>query len=522
MMRTPALRSLALRVPLVRSVLPRVSPTLWQHSPHSSTRARLTALRSNTISTVSSARAVLRHTSGHVTKFSTRANGPTVIDNVEQITHKDGVLGLYEELVRDRDITDDPDQRFVLQKLQTLYFQLLDYRPPPPPPLPSSSSASPSSSPLKSGFFSSLFGGSSKAQSKSSSYVSTIDPRNAEKFPKGLYLCGSPGSGKTFLMDLFFSVVPVYPKKRVHFNKFMLEVHEKIHKFRTENSASADPIPPLAHELRKEALLICFDEFQVLDIASAMTIRRLFSYLWDMGVVVVATSNRPPDDLYLNGLQRDLFLPFIGQLKDRCVTINIDSEVDYRQLGTKLKDIYFTGSDAQLHMDAAFQKVTGGKIPEVRVINVMQGRTLTAPQSIRGVARFTYDELCNRPLAAADYLAICENFHTVFVDNIPVLRSDQRNEIRRLILLVDELYQHKLRLVCSASAPPEQLLDTSGGTSHDEVFAFSRLVSRLNEMQSKEYLDHLKLQKKGPSSLHSYDLGAGEQTSTKDEALLHA
>lgn len=249
-------------------------------------------------------------------------------------------------------------------------------------------------------------------------------------------------------MDMFYDTVDVHAKRRVHFNKFMLDVHDRIHKWRLANDGGkSDPILPLSKELQKEACLLCFDEFQVLDIADAMTIRRLFSYLFEAGVVVVATSNRAPTELYKNGLQRELFVPFIGELQAHCDVVDMDSDVDYRQLGTYSGATYFSGPDAKEEFEKAFSELVHGKAVVPVTLKVMQGRTMEVPMASYGVARFSFSDLFDRALGAADYMALTENFHTILVDRIPVMHVEQRNMVRRFILFVDEMYQANVRVV---------------------------------------------------------------------------
>eukprot|EP01006_Ploeotia_vitrea_P023922 TRINITY_DN56596_c0_g1_i1.p1 TRINITY_DN56596_c0_g1~~TRINITY_DN56596_c0_g1_i1.p1 ORF type:complete len:316 (+),score=159.48 TRINITY_DN56596_c0_g1_i1:54-1001(+) len=306
------------------------------------------------------------------------------------------------------------------------------------------------------------------------------------------------GCGKTFLMDLFFLTTEFHPKKRVHFNKFMLDVHDKLHQYRQQKGGAAakdagDGFFWLAKEIRQDAALLCFDEFQVLDIADAMNIKRLFGYLLDAGVVVVATSNRAPDELYKNGIQRDSFVPFINLLKRKTLPVDMDSDIDFRTAGNRIQETYFypLNEATRESMDAAFTKTAGANTPvHSSTIQVMQGRKLNVPRASDGVARFQFADLCQAAVGAADYIAIAEHYHTVLLENVP--RMEDRNVIRRFILLVDEMYNSKIRLVISAEAPVDQLLQLETETQ-DEVFAFERCVSRLLEMQSREYLDSLKL-----------------------------
>jgi len=307
--------------------------------------------------------------------------------------------------------------------------------------------------------------------------------------PVGLYIWGPVGRGKSMLMDLFFDAAPGELKRRVHFHEFMLEVHERLHRRRQaliEKGAppEADPIPPFARTLAAETRLLCFDEFQVTNIADAMILGRLFATLFDEGVTVVATSNRAPDELYKNGLQRDRFLPFIDLLKQRVEVQVLSGDQDYRLARLRDISVYVSplGGMADQKLAEAFDRLTDGAVGEKRVLKT-QGRDVVVPRWAQGIGWFTFEELCARPLGAADYIVIAEHCHTVIVQNIPRLKAERRNEAMRFITLIDELYEHKVKLICSAAAIPQQLY-----TEGDGAFEFERTVSRLLEMQSKDYL----------------------------------
>jgi cell division protein ZapE len=309
-------------------------------------------------------------------------------------------------------------------------------------------------------------------------------PREA---PKGLYIWGDVGRGKTMLMDLFFADAPEPRKKRLHFNAFMRDVHARIHQLRAQPGMD-DPIPPAARAIAKDARLLCFDEFQVTDVADAMILGRLFEQFFAGGMVIVATSNTPPDRLYEGGLNRQLFLPFIDQIKARMEVVTLNGPIDYRLQNLRALDVYLTplSPQADAAMDAAWVKLAGGpeslKMGKATALTVL-GRTLPVPRVGRGAARFTFEELCGRPLGGADYLAIAQDFHTVFIDHIPVLTPETRNWARRFTLLIDTLYDEGVKLVCSAAAPPESLLADDFGAE-----AFRRTASRLVEMRSEAYL----------------------------------
>jgi len=301
--------------------------------------------------------------------------------------------------------------------------------------------------------------------------------------PRGLYLWGDVGRGKSMLMDLFFDEAPVAAKIRVHFNEFMAQTHARIHEER-QRAGSSDPIPPVAHRIAQTARLLCFDEFQVSDVADAMILGRLFEQLFERGVVIVATSNTPPDRLYEGGLNRPLFVPFIEAFRQRLDIVELNGPVDYRLHRLAGHSVYLhpLGPQADAAMDAVWLRLTDRKLGAPMNLTVL-GRALLVPQAARGVARFGFDELCARPLAGADYLAIAHAFHTVLIDHIARLAADQRNEARRFILLIDTLYDEGVKLICSADAPPEELYAVGDGTE-----AFRRTVSRLHEMQSEDYL----------------------------------
>jgi len=301
--------------------------------------------------------------------------------------------------------------------------------------------------------------------------------------PRGLYIWGDVGRGKSMLMDLFFDEAPVALKQRIHFNEFMVQAHARIHEER-QRAGSSDPIPVVAREIAEKARLLCFDEFQVTDIADAMILGRLFEHLFERQVVIVATSNTPPDRLYEGGLNRQLFLPFIEAFKQRLDVVELNGPVDYRLHRLSGLSVYMhpLGAEADAAMDAAWKRLTDRKEGAPMNLTVL-GRVLTVPQAAKGVARFNFTELCARPLAGADYLAIAHTFHTVLIDHIPQLGPDQRNEARRFILLIDTLYDEAVKLICSAATAPEELYATGDGAE-----AFRRTVSRLHEMQSDEYL----------------------------------
>ncbi len=308
--------------------------------------------------------------------------------------------------------------------------------------------------------------------------------------PKGLYIWGSVGRGKTMLMDLFFEAVENEPKRRVHFHAFMAEVHRRIFAWRESKKAGKargdDPIAPVAEDLAKDASLLCFDEFAVTDIADAMILGRLFQALWAQKVIVVATSNVDPADLYKDGLNRALFLPFISMIRNNMEVVKLDARTDFRLEKLGHAPVYHTPADASA--DAAltrtFHALTGVEKGRPTRLPLL-GREVAVPQAASHVARFDYADLCRQPLGAADFLAIAENFHTLIIDHIPVISSDDRNEAKRFITLIDALYDQRVKLLASAAADPDRLYKAEQGR---EAFEFARTASRLMEMRSAEYL----------------------------------
>jgi len=307
--------------------------------------------------------------------------------------------------------------------------------------------------------------------------------------PHGLYIWGPVGRGKSMLMDLFFADAPVAKKRRVHFHEFMLEVQARLHKRREELAArgappEADTIVPIAREIAQQTRLLCFDEFQVTNIADAMILGRLFEVLFDEGLTVIATSNRAPDDLYKNGLQRDRFLPFIELLKQRLEILELGGGHDYRMDRMRELDVYLTplGSWADNKLDEAFRALSGGLDGEPRVLRT-QGRDVPVPRAAPGVAMANYMDWCARPMGAADFLCIADHFHTVILADIPKMGPDSQDKAARFVTMIDSFYERKVKFICSAAAAPAKLY-----TEGDGAFEFQRTVSRLMEMQSPEYL----------------------------------
>ncbi|PRP82434.1 hypothetical protein PROFUN_10134 [Planoprotostelium fungivorum] len=385
-----------------------------------------------------------------------------------------------------RDLSWTAGKKKIVQTLDRIYDQVCVYRPKPVLEPPSKT------------FFQGWFGAPKKKGKEEYKFSADI--------PKGAYLYGDVGCGKTFLMDLLYDACRDNREiqcRRVHFHDFMLDVHHRMHLHR-QKEARADPIPPLVKELCDQTWFLCFDEFQVTDVADAAILHRLFSSLFHNGVIVIMTSNRVPKDLYKNGLKRELFLPFISLLESQNHILCLNSGIDYRLAGTMSKKIfnYPLNQETTAILDDLFQKLSHGHAITSQTLDVGSGRKFVVDRCARGVARFTFEELCLKPLGSGDYIAISKNFHTVIMDNIPVLNAyTQLNQARRFINLVDELYNYKVKFICSAAASPQELLSLKDeapiagvkkasptSTEEEEHFMWSRLVSRLTEMQSEEYL----------------------------------
>jgi cell division protein ZapE len=307
---------------------------------------------------------------------------------------------------------------------------------------------------------------------------------------KGLYIWGEVGRGKTMLMDLFFASCPAKRKRRTHFHAFMLDVHERLRGYRLKlkfgEISEGDPIVLTADDLAEEAWVLCFDEFHVTDIADAMILGRLFTRLLERGVVVVATSNVDPADLYRDGLNRALFLPFIALLRERLDVRRLEARTDFRL--EKLIDVpvWHVPADAAATkaLDSAWRRLTGGRQAHPVELTV-KGHLLHVPRAAMGAARFSFHDLCEQPLGAIDYLRIAHEFHTIMIDQVPVMTYANRNEAKRFIALIDTIYDAGVKLLASAAAEPAALYE---GTEGYEASEFKRTASRLIEMGSTEYL----------------------------------
>jgi cell division protein ZapE len=362
-----------------------------------------------------------------------------------------GPLPRYRALVAQGRVRPDPAQLRVAEQLDALHHRLGGYRP----------------------------------HNQPASWRSLLKRDRRREPPRGLYIHGSVGRGKSMLMDLFFAGAPVERKRRVHFHAFMAEIHQRLNAQRLATKGQqADPLVHVAAEIADQAWLLCFDEFVVNNIADAMILGRLFQTLIELGVVIVATSNFAPNELYKDGLQRDRFEPFIALIEREVDVLNLDGTVDYRMARLTGRPVYYAplGPAADQAIAHAWSDLTDDADCKEDAVVVL-GRTVAVPCAAKGVARFSFDALCAQPLGASDYLALAARYHTLIIEQVPELGPALYNEARRFITLIDELYESKTKLIMAAAAPPELLYPEGTG-----AFEFKRTISRLMEMQSADYL----------------------------------
>ena len=326
---------------------------------------------------------------------------------------------------------------------------------------------------------------------RKSSSLGWLFARDKKQAPlKGLYIYGEVGRGKTMLMDLFYEASPVQRRRRAHFHEFMIDVHERVHalrqKMKVGEYADEDPIELVAKDLARDAWLLCFDEFHVTDIADAMILGRLFAQLFTRGVVVVATSNVAPVDLYKDGLNRALFVPFIQMLEEHMDIVRLASRTDFRLEKLAGKPVWYVPADeaADAALDDAWRRLARDHDGAAQELS-LKGRSILVPRAAMGVARFSFHDLCEQPLAAADYLRIAHEYHTIILDHIPVMTFGNRNAAKRFIILIDTLYDMNVKLIASAAAEPDALYCADEGYEAQE---FQRTASRLIEMRSEDYL----------------------------------
>ncbi len=365
------------------------------------------------------------------------------------------ISSLYEQHVADGKLRGDDAQRAIAARLEQLRELIVNVPPPSPKKL-----------------FSKLF---------------SAPPHNVA--PRSLYIWGDVGRGKSMLMDMFAHAIASDKKRRVHFHAFMTEIHRKVHAFR-QLGRHENPVAHVAADMAAQHSLLCLDEFQVTDVADAMILHKLFQTQLDNGVTFVLTSNRPPEELYKGGLQREKFLAFVKLVHERMDILNLDSVNDYRMQQIRaMQTVYFTPRNeaADKSLRDTYRQLTNDAARVPLTLDV-QGRKLPVHESSGGVAMFTFHELCEKPLGAADYMEIAKHFHVVLLSGIPRLSAEKRNEARRFVTLIDALYDHRTKLICTAEAAPAELYEKGDGS-----FEFHRTVSRLAEMQSENYLaaEHL-------------------------------
>lgn len=423
-------------------------------------------------------------------ELNTVENTNKILDDHSQNITEKNLVSVYKEMVKDKNIALDEHQIVALQHLDILSEEI---------------KASPFYSSITNDAIgddedvddvqhyssSPIFSSISSFFSRGGNALQAAQIKHSP--PKGVYLHGGVGCGKTFCMDLFYNFIPSQNKQKLHFHKFMLNVHQQMHKAKKNGIKGDDVLNHVIKNVINQGIIICFDEFQVTDVADALILRRLFTGLLSRGAIVVATSNRPPRDLYLNGLQRDLFLPFIDLLETKCEVVSMwDSDVDYRLIAgeNKARGVYFIGDDGKQDFDASFRILTKGTLTE-QITLTTQGRAVVVPEASleHRVAKFSFDDLCRKAKGAGDYLLIGDNFHTVFVEDVPTLTMNDINVVRRFIVFVDAMYESRVKLILHCETSPDGIFQVDLDNQFcDEAFAFDRTRSRLEEMGSDDYL----------------------------------
>ncbi|KAH6575640.1 hypothetical protein BASA60_004944 [Batrachochytrium salamandrivorans] len=434
-----------------------------------------------------------------------------------------GPIALYDNLVISGKLRDDAHQRKSVAKLQTLYEELQQYNP------PILQSLTKEMQNIRSHVGEDS--GKDKIQSPDFAWIDKSEPtvfdmievflflkepaNQVIRGPNGMYIYGDVGTGKTMIMDLFYQSINITRKRRVHFHAFMQDIHKRIHRLRVHEGITSDPLPLIALELANTAWLLCFDEMQVTDIGDAMILRRLFFELFNRGVVMVTTSNRPPDDLYQNGIQRQSFLPAIDLLKSYCQVHSLNSGIDYRKADHHHYPVYFSPIDIETDdiVRRLFKEIRGSVEVDPKELSLW-GRTLRIQEAAGRTAKVPFKQLCGEPLSAADYLELAKNFDVVLLTDVPAMTLSRRNEARRFITLIDALYENRVKLIVTMETelsdlfldePPShtggtitdaqrllmddlklsnEQISSSIFTGAEEVFAFQRAISRLTEMQT--------------------------------------